>query len=88
MAFYNITGQYDKVDSLAEAFDAEFLGPCIVSRFLFSRPPLFHLSATPNFAARLKDLGSDPVSIWKRSLYNVTGYNLRWFLVLNKTIFL
>jgi TolB-like protein len=65
LPFYNITGQYEKADSLAHAFDAKFLGPCIISRFLFGSPLLFHLSATPNFAARLEELGVDVVKYEK-----------------------
>ena len=65
LAFYNIVGQYAKADSLAKVFDSKFLGPCIISRYLNVNPLLFHLSATPNFSARIREMGIDPVEYEK-----------------------
>ena len=61
MPFYHTYGQYETADSLAKVYDAKFLGPSILLRYISINPLFFHLSATPNFSARLKELGIDPV---------------------------
>ena len=60
LPFYHLMGKYDKADSLAKVYDDKFLGPSILLRYISRNPLFFHLSATPNFSARLQELGIDP----------------------------
>ena len=69
LPFYNIMGQYEKADSIASIYDAKFLGPCIITRYISKNPLYFHLSATPNFSARLKELGIDPMQYESENYY-------------------
>jgi adenylate cyclase len=62
---YNALGEYDRADSVASLIDKRLLGHCSLGYNLLSFGLHFHLSATPNFAARLRELGIDPVSYEK-----------------------
>jgi adenylate cyclase len=62
---YNALGEYDRADSVASLIDKRLLGHCSLGYNLLSFGLHFHLSATPNFAARLRELGIDPASYEK-----------------------
>jgi TolB-like protein len=64
---YNALGEYDRADSVASLIDKRLLGHCSLGYNLLSFGLHFHLSATPNFAARLRELGIDPVSYEKEN---------------------
>jgi len=67
MLVYNALGEYDRADSVASQIDKSLLGHCTLGYNLLSFGLHFHLSATPNFAARLRELGIDPVSYEKEN---------------------
>jgi TolB-like protein len=70
--FYNALGNYDKADSAARYIDSKFSGPSLLENYIawdsYNRI-YFHLSATPNFSARLKELGIDVVQYEKDNYY-------------------
>jgi hypothetical protein len=75
--FYNALGEYEKADSVAHFYDAKFLGPSSISDFLTILPQCFRLSATPNFSARLKELGFDLVQYEKAHYYRFPVVKLK-----------
>jgi hypothetical protein len=63
---YNALGEYSRADSVAALIDSRLLGHFSLCYNLLSFGLYFHLSATPNFAARLRDLGIDPEAYEKK----------------------
>ncbi|HEX6225547.1 MAG TPA: hypothetical protein VFZ52_14115 [Chryseolinea sp.] len=63
---YNALGEYSRADSVASLIDSRLLGHFSLCYNLLSFGLHFHLSATPNFAARLRELGIDPVAYEKK----------------------
>ena len=63
---YNALGEYFRADSVASLIDKRLVGHCSLSYNLLEFGLHFHLSATPNFAARLRELGIDPVAYEKQ----------------------
>jgi tetratricopeptide (TPR) repeat protein len=57
LILYNALGEYAKADSIASQIDSRLLGHCIIGYNVLNFGLHFHLSATPNFAARLRELG-------------------------------
>ena len=74
---YNALGEYEKADSIAHVLDSKFLGPSSIADFLTINPICFRLSATPNFTARLKELGIDPVQFEKEHYYRFPVVTLK-----------
>ncbi len=66
---YNAIGEYDKADALAHTIDERLLGHCSLSNNIVTNGLNFHLSATPNLAARLRELGIDPIEFEKKNYY-------------------
>ncbi len=66
---YNAIGEYDKADALAHTIDERLLGHPSLSFNIVAYGLNFHLSATPNLAARLRELGIDPVEFEKKKYY-------------------
>ena len=64
---YNALGEYDRVDSVASLIDSRLLGHCSLGYNLMEFGLHFHLSATPKFAARLRELGIDPEDFEKKN---------------------
>lgn len=64
---YNALGEYDRADSIAAVIDKRLLGHCSLIYNLLNFGLYFHLSATPNLAARLRELGIDPESFEEKS---------------------
>ena len=63
---YNALGEYSRADSVASLIDSRLLGHCSLCYNLLQFGLHFHLSATPNFAARLRELGIDPEAYEKK----------------------
>jgi TolB-like protein len=63
---YNALGEYQKADSIASIIDKRVLGHCSLAYNLLQFGLHFHLSATPNFAARLRELGIDTDAFEKK----------------------
>jgi adenylate cyclase len=63
---YNALGEYDHADSVASLIDRRILGHCALANHVTDFGLHFHLSVTPNFAARLRELGIDPMSYEKK----------------------
>ncbi|HMG88907.1 MAG TPA: hypothetical protein VK589_02570 [Chryseolinea sp.] len=64
---YNALGEYSRADSAASLIDSRILGHCSLVYNLMTFGLHFHLSATPNFAARLRELGIDPEEYEKKN---------------------
>jgi len=64
---YNALGEYDKADSIASLIDKRVLGHCILAKNILDFRLYFHLNATPNFNARLQELGIDPEAFEKKN---------------------
>ncbi len=66
LQIYNILGEYDEADSLASIYDRRFLSSVMFITNIHNYGLSFHLSATPNFSARLNELGIDPEAFEKK----------------------
>ena len=75
--FYNALGEYEKADSVAHVYDAKFLGPSSITDFFTVNPQCFRLVATPNFSARLRELGIDLVQYEKEHYYKFPVVKLK-----------
>jgi hypothetical protein len=64
---YNALGEYDRADSIASSIDKRLLGHCGLAMDFLNYGLHFHLSATPNFAARLRELGIIPEDFEKKN---------------------
>lgn len=65
--FVNALGEYDKADGIASMIDKRILGHCSLAKTILDFGLHFHLSATPNFTARLRELGIDPEDFEKKN---------------------
>jgi TolB-like protein len=74
---YNAIGEYAKADSLARHIDEKSLGSAMLSNNIITYGLNFHLSATPNLAARLRELGIDPVQFEKEKYYQFPVVQLK-----------
>lgn len=63
---YNALGEYDRADSVARMTDSRLLGHFSLCYNVLQFGLYFHLSATPRFAARLREFGIDPVAYEKK----------------------
>jgi TolB-like protein len=70
---YNALGEYSRADSVASLIDSRILGHCSLGYNLLTFGLYFHLSATPNFAARLRELGIDPEAYEKKHYKKISG---------------
>jgi len=64
---YNALGEYDRADSIASMIDSRLLGHCILGYNVLNFGLHFHLSVTPNFAARLRELGINTEGFEKKN---------------------
>ncbi len=74
---YNAIGEYDKADALAHTIDERLLGQCSLINNIVNNGLNFHLSATPNLAARFRELGIDPVEFEKTHYYKFPMVQLK-----------
>lgn len=65
---YNALGDFRRADSIAAVIDKRLVGHFSLCYHLLEFGLYFHLSATPNFAARLNELGIDTAA-YQRRLY-------------------
>ncbi len=65
---YSALGEQAKADSIASFFDSEYMGPFAISDMMVGRAGkiAFNLSATPNFAARLREAGIEDLEAYQQ----------------------
>ena len=64
---YNALGEYQRADSIAALIDKRLLGHCGLAMNFLNYGLYFHLSATPNFAARLREFGINTEAFEKKN---------------------
>ncbi len=74
---YNAIGEYDKADSVARHIDEKLMGSGTLCNNMVVYGLNFHLSATPNLAARFRELGIDPIEFEKKKYYKFPVVQLK-----------
>jgi hypothetical protein len=74
---YNAIGEFGKADSLAHNIDKKSFGSGTLCNNVITYGLNFHLSATPNLSARLRELGIDPVEFEKKHYYKFPVVKLK-----------
>jgi adenylate cyclase len=74
---YNALGEYDRADSIASLIDKRLLGHCVLGKTVLDFGLYFHLSASPNFTARLRELGIDSEDYEKKNYRQLPVIEMR-----------
>lgn len=71
IVLYNALGEYSRADSVAALVDKRVIGFCSLGYNVMNFGLHFHLSATPNFATRLREMGIDVEAYEKKNYVKI-----------------